>query len=245
VNGIGPFNFAIDTGAGATLLSTRVGAEAHVARTDERATSVAGLSGVKTAAYHASVETLSVGDPENLLPAKGEVIITAGLPADLDGVLDPTEAFTPLGYTIDLPRAELAAFDPQTDPVQKSVMPPDGTVVSWLVEPSGRRPFVMLDRGDRALIDTGSSLGFAVRDSGPGQNARYSVRDVGGGRISSRRVTTTISIGSLTLEKIPTDLVSGSDADAPALLGLAALRPFRLRFDPLHKLIEIAPAADR
>jgi hypothetical protein len=241
VNGIGPFNFAIDTGAGATLLSTRVAAEAHVARTSERPTSVAGLSGMKTAAYHASLESLSLGDPENLLPARGEVVITGGLPSDLDGVIDPTEAFSPLGYTIDLPQGELAAFDPQTDPVQKNRMPVDGTVAEWLHESEGRRPFVMLDNGDRALIDTGSSLGFAVRDSNPERSARASVRDVGGGRLSSQRVTSTISLGSLTLEKIPTDLVSGSDADAPTLLGLAALRPFRLRFDPLHRLIEIAP----
>jgi hypothetical protein len=63
--------------------------------------------------------------------------------------------------------------------------------------------------------------------------------------MSTRRVTTTIAIGSLTLQKIPTDLIAGSDADAPTLLGLAALRPFRLRFDPLHRLIEIAPRATR
>jgi hypothetical protein len=40
---------------------------------------------------------------------------------------------------------------------------------------------------------------------------------------------------------VPTDLVSGTEADAPVLLGLSALRPFRLKFDPLHRLIEIAP----
>jgi len=31
-------------------------------------------------------------------------------------------------------------------------------------------------------------------------------------------------------------------SDAPAMLGLNALRPFRLRFDPLHRLIEISPS---
>lgn len=241
VNGVGPFNFAVDTGAGATLLSPRVAEEAHVARTSERPTSVAGLSGTKSPAYHAAVYSLSLGDAENYLPARGEVIITGGLPPDLDGVLDPTEAFSPLGYTIDLPAALLSAFDPQTDPVQKNRVPEEGTVVSWLRESHGRRPFVMLDNGDHALLDTGSRLGLAVRDSDPKRSAPYSLRDVGGGRLSTRRVTTTIAIGSLTLRNIPTDLVTGSDADAPTLLGLAALRPFRLRFDPLHWLVEITP----
>jgi hypothetical protein len=247
VNGIGPFNFAIDTGAGATLVSPRVADEARVNQTGERSTSIAGLSGAKTIGHHASLDSLAIGDSENYLPAKGEVLIVGGLPNDLDGVLDPTEALSPLGYAIDLPGRELAAFDPQVNPVQINRVPAEGTVVNWLRESHGRRPFVMLDNGDHALLDTGSSLGLAIRDSNTeSRNPAYAVRDIGGGRISSRRTaSTSISIGTLTLQRIPTDLVSGTEADAPVLLGLAALRPFRLSFDPLHRLIEIAPTSNR
>ncbi len=246
VNGIGPFNFAIDTGAGATILSPRVADEAQVARTKDRNTSIAGLSGATVSAQHASIETLAIGDRENYLPAKGEALISNGLPADLDGLLDPTEGFSPWGYTIDLPRHELAAFDPRVDPVQMNHSPVDGAVVSWMGEAHGRRPFVVLDNGDRALLDTGSNFGLAVRDANaPTRTAAHSVRDVGGGQISTRRSQTNISIGSLTLERIPTDFVTGAEADAPVLLGLTALRPFRLRFDPLHRLIEIAPTVSR
>ena len=243
VNGIGPFNFAIDTGAGATLISQRVADEARVRRSSDRPASISGLTGTTRAAYHASVETLAIGEIENYLPAKGEIMITAGLPPDLDGVLDPTEALAPLGYTIDIPRREFKAFDPRTDAVQSGRTPIEGAVVTWLRETHGRRPFVMLDNGDRALIDTGSSFGLAVRDpNGVSRSGRYGARDIGGGQISARRgSTSTISIGSLTLRRIPTDFVSGAEADAPVLLGLTALRPFRLRFDPLHRLIEIAP----
>lgn len=246
VNGIGPFNFAIDTGAGATLISSRVAAESRVTRTNDRPASIAGLSGTKTVAYHASLESLAIGEIENDLPAKGEAMITSGLPADLDGVIDPTEALSPLGYTIDIPRREFIAFDPHSEAVQMNQPPVEGTVVTWLREAHGRRPFVMLDNGDRALIDTGSSLGLAIRDpNSPSRSAASSARDIGGGQISARRVSTsTIAIGSLTLRRIPTDLVSGADADAPVLLGLTALRPFRLRFDPLHRLIEIGPIAE-
>ena len=243
VNGIGPFTFAIDTGAGATLISSRVAAESEVLRANDRPASIAGLTGTKAAAYHASLKSLAIGEMENYFPAKGEVMITSGLPADLDGVLDPTEALAPLGYTIDIPRHEFISFDPRSEGVQMNQPPVEGTVVSWLRETHGRRPFVMLDNGERALIDTGSSLGLAMRDpnSAP-RSAGSSARDIGGGEISARRVSTaTISIGSLTLRRIPTDLVSGTESDAPVLLGLTALRPFRLRFDPLHRLIEIAP----
>jgi predicted aspartyl protease len=106
---------------------------------------------------------------------------------------------------------------------------------------------VQLDNGDRALIDTGSSLGLAIRDSSLPDRRNISLsRDIGGGQISTRRVRpTTVAIGSLMLRNIPTDLISGAEADAPVLIGLSALRPFRLAFDPVHRLIEIAPAERR
>jgi hypothetical protein len=206
--------------------------------------SIAGLSGISISARNASIQSLAVGDSENYLPAKGDAMVIGGLPRDLDGVLDPTEVFSPLGYVIDLPQKELSAFDPQTSPIRINEQPDQGTVVHWVRQGSGRRPFVMLDNGDRALLDTGSSLGLAIRDSASPdrKSPAYAVRDVGGGQISSRRVeATTVSVGSLVLRRVPTDLVSGTEADAPVLLGLTALRPFRLRFDPLHRLIEIAP----
>ncbi|MEK6337190.1 MAG: pepsin/retropepsin-like aspartic protease family protein [Acidobacteriota bacterium] len=247
VNGAGPFSFAIDTGAGATLLSPGVASEARVKTKSGRGTSVAGLSGVSVTAHEASLDSLAIGESENYLPAKGAAIVTSGLPRDLDGVIDPTEAFSPLGYEIDLPRHEISAFDPHNNPVWLNQQPPEGTVVQWIRENGSRRPFVMLSTGERALLDTGSNLGFAVKDRNerPGP-AGYEVRDVGGGRVSARRgAPATISIGSLTLRRVPTDLISGAEADAPVLLGLSALRPFRLRFDPVHRLIEIAPLLDR
>lgn len=240
VNGTGPFNFAIDTGSGATLISSRVAGEARVSRSSEGATTISGMTGRQTTAYHASLDSLAVGDSENYFPAKGEVLIATGLPSDLDGVIDPTEALSPLGYTIDIPRRTFTAFDPQVDGVKPGRFSGEGAVVSWLREGHGRRPFVLLSNGDRALLDTGSSLGLAVRDLQSNRRADYSVRDVGGGQVSTRRVSTSnIAIGSLTLQRIPTDLVTGADSDAPTLLGLRALRPFRLSFDPLHHLIEI------
>jgi len=245
INSMGPFTFAIDTGAGATLLSPRVAEEAQVSIKTGRGPSIAGLSGAVVSARDASIQSLAIGDRENYLPTKGEVIVTGGLPRDLDGLLDPTDAFAPLGYVIDLPRHELSAFDPHRLPLRIDVQPDEGTVVQWLRERNSHRPFVMLDTGERALLDTGSSLGLALRDFGGSDSraAGYAVHDVGGS-ISARRVAPrTIAIGSLTLRKIPTDAVSGAAADTPVLLGLSALRPFRLRFDPVHRLIEIAPDA--
>ncbi|HEY9285757.1 MAG TPA: aspartyl protease family protein [Pyrinomonadaceae bacterium] len=45
VNGQGPYEFAVDTGAGATIISRRVAAEARVPVYADRAVSISGLSG--------------------------------------------------------------------------------------------------------------------------------------------------------------------------------------------------------
>ena len=247
VNSAGPFTFAIDTGAGATIVSPRVAAEANVNIGSGPGPSLAGMSGTTVAARYGSIQSLAAGDPDNRLPSGSQVIVSNGLPRDLDGLLDPNEAFGSFGYVIDVPHQQLSAFDPRREPVSTRVQPPDGAVVEWLVEGGSHRPFVLLSTGERALIDTGSSLGFAVRDSGrfSGSSRGSTVRDVGGSVSYRRGSPQTIAIGSLVLRNIPTDFVSGAAADAPIMLGLNALRPFRLAFDPLHRLIEIAPANAR
>ncbi len=245
VNSMGPFTFAVDTGAGATVLSERVAREAGVEVKRGRRSRIAGLSGVSVSTEEGAVRALALGEPDNYLPARGPVTIAKGLPADVDGVIDPSESYAPLGYIIDLPQGEVSAFDPIREPIRLERPPPDGTVVGWMRDSYSRRPFVLLGDGRKALLDTGSNLGLAIRDRNPAANNQESsehFRDVGGGFISARRVApTTVSVGSLTLRNIPTDLVSGAEISAPVLLGLSALRPFRLKFDPLHRLIEIAP----
>jgi len=243
INSAGPFTFAIDTGAGAMLLSPRVATEARATLKDGRGASIAGLSGVTLSAQVVAIRSIAIGDSENRLPATGNVIVATQLPRDIDGVLDPTEVFFPLGYVIDIPRHELSAFDPHIVPLKIDQPPAEGTIVTWLQKRNSRRPFVQLDNGDRALLDTGSSLGLAIKDSADVRGNPSLVRDVGGGRVSARRVQPmTVAVGSLSLRNVPTDIISGAEADAPVLLGLSALRPFTLSFDPLHHLIEIAPS---
>jgi aspartyl protease len=247
LNSTGPFTFALDTGAGTTLISPRVASASRLNIRSASGRSIAGLSGRGAAVDEATIQTVAIGDRANTLPSSINAVVTSGLPADIDGVLDPTQAFSPLGYVIDIPRLELSAFDPQTKPLTTNDQPNDGAVVPWLRERQGRRPFVRLDNGDQALIDTGSSLGLAIRDSSAANHTNASLsRDVGGGQITARRVRpTTVAIGELLLRNIPTDLISGEEADAPVLIGLSALHPFRLAFDPVHRLIEIAPVERR
>lgn len=250
VNGAGEYTFAVDTGAGATILSERVAQEARVSSQGTRV-NLSGLSGMGVrAGREARLRSLAIGERENLLPSESPVVIAYGLPSGIDGVLDPTEGYWPLGYSIDMPNGEISAFDPLTNPLRSGDAPPDGAVVPWLSDASTRRPFVMLDLGRRALVDTGSGFGLAVSESvakASGISAvegrdRSGVRDLGGGTIAARRVPPiTVRIGSLILRRIPTDVVSGVEAGAPVLLGREALQPFQLTFDPVNRLIRIAP----
>ncbi|HVF51935.1 MAG TPA: aspartyl protease family protein [Pyrinomonadaceae bacterium] len=249
VNGEGPYSFAVDTGAGATILSRRVAAEARVGVDGGRALEIGGLSGASVrTARRAHLRSLAIGESANLLPANGLAIVAEGLPPDVDGILDPTEAFSPLGYVIDLPRGQLRAFNPRLEPLRRDQETPDGTVVAWLTDSESRRPFVMLAGGRRALLDTGSSFGLAVTESSAraiginteGQRERGGVRDIAGGEVRARRLRpATVYVGSLALRGVPTDLLFGAEATAPVLLGRDALRPFQLTFDPLNRLIRI------
>lgn len=263
VNDAGPYTFALDTGAGATILSRRVADEARVSINDRRALTIGGLSGAGTVTgQEVVVHSLAAGDQDNFLPAKGMVIVTERLAPDVDGVLDPTESYWPLGFEIDMPHSELTAFDPRVTPLRRNQNLPDGTVVPWLLDGQSRRPYVMLEGGSRALIDTGSGFGLAVTpgaaaslgimpgsgaQTGNGRrndNARRAadVRDLAGNQITARRIApATVQVGALVLRSIPTDLLPFAEAGAPVLLGRDALRPFRLTFDPLNRLIRIVP----
>jgi predicted aspartyl protease len=251
VNGAGPFTFAIDTGAGATLLSSRAAGAARVeVEAGGGGIRLGGLSGASVGgAQKAFVRTLALGSRENTLAARGLFVVAPGLPEGVDGVLDPSEVFGTLGFVIDIPAGELSFFDPRTQPLRAGSAPRAGAVVPWLTEGGTRRPFVMLAEGRRALLDTGSSFGLAVDEAaaralgilqteGRGRGAR----DLGGGEVHARRVrAATVSVGGLVLRGVPTDLLVRAEKGAPVILGRDALRPFRLTFDPVNRLIMLDP----
>jgi hypothetical protein len=250
LNGTGPYTFALDTGAGGNIISEHVAQAAGVQFVGSRTIPITGLSGARGGTgREATIHSLALGTPDNTLPAHSRVLVTDSLPTDLDGVLDPSESFYPLGYTIDLPGGTISVFDPHATPVRLNDVPAGGTVVQWLSDGGARRPFVRLENGRRALLDTGSNFGLALdasaaRSFGVGPEVgqeRAGVRDLGRGQVSSRRITPiTVQIGGLVLRRIPTDLLFGASADAPVILGRDALRPFQLSFDPINRLIRIA-----
>jgi hypothetical protein len=246
VNGRGPYIFAIDTGAGLNVVSERLVSVAGLRVTQTRQTEVSGLSGATSSSNReAAIDTFALGYQNNLLPSGKNALIVSYLPAGIDGILDPTEAFAPYGYSIDMSNGQIAALDDGRELSHSS--PSDDATVEWLRRGDSNRPFVRLGDGRLALIDTGSRFGLAISDRQAIVISRNKTPhtipslDLGGGTINARRVApTTISIGELVLRGIPTDILSGVAEDAPVILGRDALFPFKISFDPRQRLITFA-----
>ena len=245
INGGGPYVFAVDTGAGMNVIAQRVVTAAGLNTRTVPTTIIGGLSNARSSSSReAIIDRIALDERGNTLPAKQTALVVNNLPPDLDGILDPTEAYAPFGYSIDLPNEQMEAL-PAGTIHPDTRLPDEGAIVPWIRTGSDNRPFVRLGDGRTALVDTGSGFGLAVngRDAvivgRDGLRRTEAVSDIGGGTVVARRVNpTTISIGGMELRRIPTDLLFGVDKNAPVILGRAALRPFKISFDPQRQLIQ-------
>ena len=247
INGAGPFVFVIDTGAGVSLISRNVVEQARLQVMKSRRTLVGGLSTSPIASdQETRVSGLALGQRNNNVPGSFNAAVIANLPGAIDGILDPTEVFRPYGYSIDIPNRELRVLDTAAQRLRVTDVPKDGAVVRWVREAGSERPFVRLGDGRLALIDTGSTLGFALNEPGRVAGSNHILtHDLGGGKIQSRRVSPqTVNIGALVLNKVPTDVLTGVAPGTPIILGRGALFPFKITFDPASRLIAFEPAEE-
>ena len=246
INGAGPFMFAIDTGAGASIVTDRVVSGARLAVSKSRRPLIGGLSSVAIKSdSEARPNSVSLGNINNTAPAKPLLAIVSTLPGGIDGILDPAELFAAMAYSVDLPNKQLLVFDAKANGLDLSHAPKEGAVVRWVQQGSSGRPFVRLGDGRLALIDTGSGLGLALNDSVRGTGSNHSQRgvsDLGGGTVQTRSLEpTTVNIGALVLRGVPTDVLIGVPSGTPVILGRRALYPFKITFDPKARLIAFEP----
>jgi hypothetical protein len=180
-----------------------------------------------------------------VVPGKPILAIVPMLPGGLDGILDPTDLFGGMAYSIDLPNHQLLVFDGRTNGLDLTRIPKDGAVVRWVREAGSDRPFVRLGDGQLALLDTGSGFGLAVNQpssEGGQHHMRGDVTDLGGGAVQSRQIApTTVNIGALVLRGVPTDVLIGVPSGTPLIIGRRALYPFKITFDPSARLIAFEP----
>jgi hypothetical protein len=247
LNGAGPFVFAIDTGAGVSLISRGVVERARLTVTKSRRPLVGGLSTAPIASnQEAKLSSLALGTPNNRITTSAVAAVVPNLPGSIDGIIDPTDIFSPLGFSVDLPKRELRVFDAGAQGLRLNQVPRDGAVVRWVREAGNGRPFVRLSDGRLALIDTGSGLGLAMPDSrsrvGRNHGDVNNRADLGGGRVQSHEVAPqTVSVGTLVLRNVPTDVLTGVAPGTPIILGRRALFPFKITFDPVARLISFDP----
>lgn len=248
INGAGPFTFAVDTGAGVSLISRNVVDRARLQVNKSRRPLVGGLSTSPIASnQEARLSGLALGTPTNRISTSAVAAVVASLPGSIDGILDPTDVFAPLGYSVDLPRRQLLVFDPAVQGLRLNQVPREGAVVRWVREAGNDRPFVQLGDGRLALIDTGSGFGLALTDGrvisrSQGDRQVENRHDLGGGRVQSQEITPQrVSIGALVLNGVPSDVLSGVARGTPNILGRRALFPFKISFDPQARLIAFEP----
>jgi hypothetical protein len=230
------------------LITQRVINEAQLTVRSVGLTEVGGLTSARTTSNReAVIARLALGDRTNDLPGTKTAVVVSYLAPGLDGILDPTDVYAPLGFSIDMPNELIEALDTNAGGLRRAhFMGGEGAVVPWLRVGDSGRPFVRLGDGRLALVDTGSSFGLAVNERDAvivgnrrGSRPNSDGRDIGGGAINSRRVSpTTISIGELVLRRVPTDILFGIEDEAPLILGRDVLRPFKITFDPKSRLIE-------
>jgi len=259
LNGSGPYIFAIDTGAGLNVITERAADESRLPFRTVRPTIMGGLTSARiTSNREAVISQMALGDRANTLPSQKSALIVPSLAPGIDGILDPTDTYSPFGYSIDISNERIEALDTVATNGVRSRNGPgtskgiEGAVVPWLRVGESNRPFVRLGDGRIALVDTGSGFGLAVSERNAviigrnrGRENTEGIRDIGGGTIFSRRVSpSTISIGELVLRGIPTDILSRVDDDAPVILGRDALYPFKITFDPRRRLIEFVTSAE-
>ncbi|HKS10361.1 MAG TPA: retropepsin-like aspartic protease [Pyrinomonadaceae bacterium] len=247
INGAGPFTFAVDTGAGVSLITRNVVDKARLQVNKSRRPLVGGLSTSPIASnQEARLSDLSLGTPSNRIATKAIAAVVASLPGSIDGILDPTDVFSPLGYSVDLPQRELRVFDTTSHGLKIGQAPAGGAVVRWVREAGNDRPFVRLSDGRLALIDTGSGFGLALTDGrvvgGRSHADAENRKDLGGGRVQSQEIEPQrVSIGALVLNGVPSDVLSGVAPGTPNILGRRALFPFKITFDPQARLISFEP----
>ncbi len=252
LDGSGPYIFAIDTGAGLNVITERAASAAQLQSRTVRPTIIGGLSSARISSNReAVIGQMALGERGNKLSSQKTALLVSSLAPGIDGILDPTDSYAPLGYSIDISNQLIEAVVPNVVGSLRREPAGEGAVVPWLKQGGSNRPFVRLGDGRLALLDTGSGFGLAVSERNAlvignrGPANTEGVRDISGGTIFSRRVSpTTISIGELVLRGIPTDILSKMDTDVPVILGRDALYPFKITFDPRRRLIEFVTSAD-
>ncbi|HMN40825.1 MAG TPA: aspartyl protease family protein [Phycisphaerales bacterium] len=242
LNGKGPFNLLLDTGASQTVVSTRV---AEMLRDDARAVDMyaEGAQGKRQDVRSiVSIRRLQVGDAE-LRGLEAIALdlsrIQATLGAGVDGILG-YPAFRDVLLVVDYPASAVR--------VSKGDLPPaDGRAIVALT--SRDRPTVDVRVGSRSrsfLIDTGKAGGFSCCDfdrlgfANPPATIAMGVAVGGSYELTSGRLETDLTLGDVVFRRPVVEKSESFD-----LIGAEALKTFVVTFDQRNRRIRLHTAGER
>src|SRR5688500_20023145 len=152
INGRGPYLFAVDTGAGMNVISQRVVTAAGLPTRTVPTTIIGGLSNARSFSNREAIlDRIALDGRANTLPSKQTALIVKNLPPDLDGILDPTEAFAPFGYSIDLPNEQIDAL-PAGSIHPDTRLPDEVVIFPWVRTDTVNLPVVLFDAGHTAFV---------------------------------------------------------------------------------------------
>ena len=141
LNGSGPYIFALDTGAGLNVITERVAGEARLPFRTVRPTVMGGLTSAKISSNREVViSQMSVGDRGNSLPSPQTAVIVSSLAPGIDGILDPTEAYSAARFARRLHVTYESVGDPRREVVQSQRIL--GLPVTQFYDGSGKRTAV-------------------------------------------------------------------------------------------------------
>lgn len=238
INGHGPFQMVLDTGATHSAVSQRI-ARALQADVSQAAVDVSGARGDSTTATAAlRVRTLEAGgltlrDFDALVLDFSPFAATLG--ERVQGILGYS-AFEGLLLTLDYPRGEARVSRGDLDRAAPHTLQTLRTTAPVVRANIGSRPL-------RVLLDSGLDGSIDLADAGPSdfESAPVPVANshtIGGAALDyAARLNTDITLGDLTLRrpivcKIPQD----------NLIGAELLRRFVVTFDRRSRLVRLDPA---
>jgi predicted aspartyl protease len=242
LNGKGPFNLLLDTGASQTVVSNRV---ADLLKEDARPVDMyaEGSQGRRQEVRRVvHLHRVEIGDAE--LRGLDAIVldlsrIQATLGAGIDGILG-YPAFRDVLLEVDYPASAVR--------VRAGELPrPDGKSVVALT--SGDRPVVEAKVGRRSrsfLIDTGKAGGFSVSDfdslafSTPPATVAMGVAVGGAYELRSGRLDDDLTVGDVVFKRPIVEKSETSD-----LIGAEALKTFTLTFDQRRRRVRLEKTGSR
>jgi len=240
VNGKGPFDFLLDSGAGMSVLSSRLADSLRIAVKGNIPTR--GVGGYGSIGF-ATIDSLALGDL-TLQFSRVTILDFSSLDTNLGwplgGILG-YDFFARFKTTVDFDgrRLVLSRSDGKPCPIEAQSAPFDvfAQVPVMEVYVNGRPTRVMLDLGAQTgLVLRGHARALAGIEISRGEESRIRISGVGGTRAMRQVTIDSLRIGNVTLRE-PTALVAEDFASMPfpeyieGLLGVTILKRFNLVID--------------